>query len=88
MVKWKVLAIFFFRIVRFRLGSARLDIEDPTNRHLGWVSYVSRACHALPKAKTNTGKDVEKRGNIKVFIAAYISDDSVNSRKNCTLSKR
>ena len=21
--------------VRFRLGSARLDIEDPTNRHLG-----------------------------------------------------
>ena len=41
--------------VRFRLGSARLDIEDPTNRHLGWVSYVSRACHALPRAKRNTG---------------------------------
>ena len=43
----------FFIIVRFRLGSARLDIEDPANRRLGWVSYVSRACHALPKAKTN-----------------------------------
>ena len=42
-------------IVRFRLGSARLDNGDPTNRHLGWLSYVSRACHALPKAKTNTG---------------------------------
>ena len=42
-------------IVRFRLGSARLDIEHPTNRHLGLVSYVSRACHASPKAKTNTG---------------------------------
>ena len=41
--------------VRFRLGSARLDIEDPTNPHLGWVSYVSQACHALPKAKTTTG---------------------------------
>ena len=39
-------------IVRFRFGSARLDNEDPTNRHLGWVSYVSRACHG---AKTNTG---------------------------------
>ena len=37
--------------LRFRLGSARLDNEDPTNRHLGWVSYVSRACHG---AKTNT----------------------------------
>ena len=42
-------------IVRFRLGSARLDIEDPTNRHLGWVSYVSRACVALSRAKTNMG---------------------------------
>ena len=42
-------------VVRFRLGSARLDIEDPTNRHLGWVSHVGRACHALPRAKTNTG---------------------------------
>ena len=42
-------------IVRFRLGSARLDNEDPTNRHLGWVSKVSRACHALPRAKTSTG---------------------------------
>ena len=42
-------------IGRFRLGCARLDIEDPTNRRLGWVSYVSRACHALPKVKTNTG---------------------------------
>ena len=42
-------------IVRFRLGSARLDIEDLTNWHLGWVSYVSGACHALPTAKTNTG---------------------------------
>ena len=42
------------RIVRF-LGSARLDIEHPTNRHLGWVSYVSRACHALPRANTNMG---------------------------------
>ena len=41
--------------VRFRLGSARPDIEDPTNSHLGWVSYVSRACHALPRAKTNMG---------------------------------
>ena len=41
--------------VRFRLGSARLDIEDPTNRHLGWLSYVSQACHALPRAKRNTG---------------------------------
>ena len=41
--------------VRFRLGSARLDIEDPTNSHLGRVSYVSRACHALPRAKTNMG---------------------------------
>ena len=41
--------------VRFRLRSARLDIEDPTNRHLGWVSYVCRACHALPRAKTNMG---------------------------------
>ena len=40
--------------VRFRLGSARLDIKDPTNRHLGRVSYVSRAYHALPRAKTNT----------------------------------
>ena len=40
-------------LVRFRLESARLDIEDPTNRRLGWVSYVSRACHALPRAKTN-----------------------------------
>ena len=47
-------------IGRFRLGSARLDIEDPTNRRLGWVSYVSRACHALPRAKTNMGC-VEKR---------------------------
>ena len=37
-------------IVRFGLGSARLDIEGPTNRHLGWVSYVSGACHALPRA--------------------------------------
>ena len=43
------------RLVRFRLGSARLDIEDPTNRHLGWVSYVSRACLALPRAKTIMG---------------------------------
>ena len=42
-------------IVRLRLGSARLDIEDPTNRHLGWVSYISGACHALPRTKTNTG---------------------------------
>ena len=41
--------------VRSRLGSARLDIENPTNRHLEWVSYVSRACHALPRAKTNMG---------------------------------
>ena len=41
--------------IRFNLGFARLDNEDPTNRHLGWVSYVSRACHALPRAKTNTG---------------------------------
>ena len=41
--------------VRFRLGSALLDIEDSTNRHLGWPSYVSRACHALPRAKRNTG---------------------------------
>ena len=41
--------------VRFRLGSARLDIEDPKFSHLGWVSYVSRACHALPRAKTNIG---------------------------------
>ena len=41
--------------VRFRLGSARLDIEDPTNRHLGWLSYESRACHALPRAKTSMG---------------------------------
>ena len=41
--------------VRFRLGSARLHIEDSTNRHLGWVSYVSQACHALPRAKRNTG---------------------------------
>ena len=40
---------------RFRLPSARPDIEDHTNRNLGWVSYVSRACHALPKAKTNMG---------------------------------
>ena len=43
------------RLVRFRLGSARLDIEHPASRHLGWVSYVSRACHALSKAKTNMG---------------------------------
>ena len=42
-------------IVRFRLRAARLDIEDPLHRHLGWVSYVSRACHALPKAKMNMG---------------------------------
>ena len=42
-------------IVRFRLGSARLDIEHPANRHLRWVSYVKRACHALPRAKTNMG---------------------------------
>ena len=41
--------------VRFKLGSARLDIEDPINRRLGRVSYVSQACHALPRAKTNTG---------------------------------
>ena len=41
--------------VSFRLGAARLDIEGPTNRHLGWLSYESRACHALPRAKTNTG---------------------------------
>ena len=41
--------------VRFRLGSARLDMEDPTNRHLGWLSYESRACHALPRAKTSMG---------------------------------
>ena len=41
--------------VRFRLGSARLAIKDPTNRCLRWVSYVSRACHALPRAKTNMG---------------------------------
>ena len=72
MVKWKVLAKKKIIIVRFRLGSARLDIEDPTNRHLGWVSYVSRACHALPKAKTNTGcvERCREMGNIKVFIAA------------------
>ena len=30
-------------LVIFSLESARLDIEDPTNRRLGWVSYVSRA---------------------------------------------
>ena len=41
--------------VRFRLGSARLHIEDSTSRHLGWLSYVSQACHALPRAKRNTG---------------------------------
>ena len=42
-------------VVRFRLGSARLDIEDPTNRHLGWVSHLGRACHALSRVTTNTG---------------------------------
>ena len=31
---------------RFRLRSARLDIEDPTNRHLGGVSCVNG--HAMP----------------------------------------
>ena len=41
-------------IVRFGHGSARLDIEDPTNRYLGWVSYVSGACHTLPRVTTNT----------------------------------
>ena len=42
-------------IATFGLGSARLDIKNPSNGHLGWVSYVSRACHALSRAKTNTG---------------------------------
>ena len=42
-------------IIMFRLGSARLDDVDSTNRHSRWLSYVSRACHALPKAKTTTG---------------------------------
>ena len=48
--------------VRFRLGSSRLDIEDPTRRHLGWVSYVSGACHALPRAKKDTGYVQRCRG--------------------------
>ena len=64
-------------IVRFRHGSAGLDIEDLTNRHFRWVSYVSGACHALTRAKTNTGASkVFMRGayNGKVFIAALISD--------------
>ena len=42
-------------IVRFRLGSAQLDIDDLTNWHLELVSYVSGACHALPRTKTNMG---------------------------------
>ena len=42
-------------IIRFRLGSAGVDIDDPTNRHLGCVTYVSSACHALARAKMNTG---------------------------------
>ena len=49
-------------IVRLGLGSVRLDIEDLTNRPLGWVSYVSGACHALPRAKTNTGCVGRSRG--------------------------
>ena len=55
--------------VRFRLGSARLDNEDPTNRHLGWVSYVSRACQGQ-RRRRGASKDVETLGKIKVFIAA------------------
>ena len=42
-------------VVRFRLGSAILDIKDLTNRHLVWVSHPGRACRALSRAKTNTG---------------------------------
>ena len=42
-------------IVMFRLGPGRLDDEDSTNRHSRWLSNVSGACHALPKAKTTTG---------------------------------